>query len=69
MDMNQLAKAILDETTGGAPKSLEPPMKNHAAVELGRLDGKLGGAVRAKKLTAEKRSEIVKKAATARWAK
>lgn len=43
--------------------------KNAAAVELGRLGGKKGGAARAAKLTKERRSEIAKKAAQARWAK
>jgi hypothetical protein len=43
--------------------------KNPAAVALGRLGGKKGGQARAKKLTAEQRREIAKKAAEARWKK
>lgn len=43
--------------------------KNPAAVALGRLGGKKGGKARAKKLTAEQRREIAKKAAEARWRK
>ncbi len=43
--------------------------KNPAAVALGRLGGKKGGVARAKKLTAEQRREIAKKAAEARWKK
>lgn len=39
--------------------------KNPAAVAL----GKRGGKARLKKLTAEKRSEVARKAAAARWAK
>jgi hypothetical protein len=39
--------------------------KNTAAVELGRL----GGKARAKKITKERRSEIARDAATARWKK
>jgi hypothetical protein len=46
-----------------------PPAKNPAAVALGKLGGAKGGAARAKKLTAEKRREIAKKGAAARWAK
>jgi hypothetical protein len=42
---------------------------DQAAVELGRLGGLKGGKARADKLTPEKRSEIAKKAAKARWAK
>jgi len=43
--------------------------KNPAAVALGKLGGKKGGVARAKKLTAEQRSEIARLAATARWSK
>ncbi len=46
-----------------------PPAKNPHAVALGKLGGAKGGAARAKKLTAEQRREIGKKAAAARWAK
>lgn len=41
--------------------------KNVHAVALGRLGGKRGGAARARKLTPERRKEIAKKAAEARW--
>jgi hypothetical protein len=43
--------------------------KNPAAVELGRLGGRKGGKARAEKLSPERRKEIAKKAAEARWAK
>ena len=65
--MNQLAKRIVDEATGEEPITPPPPQKNQAAVELGRLGGKKGGKARAESLTPEQRSEIAKKAATARW--
>ena len=68
-DVNQLAKAIVDEATSEA--AAEPQTtddgKNPAAVALGRLGGKKGGKARAEKLTAEQRSEIAKKGAAARW--
>ena len=67
LDLNQLAKHILDEATGEAPKTKPPPLKNAAAVALGKLGGMKGGAARAAKLTPEQRSEIAKKAATTRW--
>lgn len=67
LDMNQLAKRILDEATGDEPKTPAPAPKNEAAVALGKLGGKKGGAARAAKLTAEQRSEIAKKAAAKRW--
>lgn len=41
--------------------------KNPAAVALGRLDGLKGGKARAERLTLERRVEIAKKAAMARW--
>lgn len=69
LDLNQLAKSIVDQATDEEAKKSEEPEKNRAAVELGRLGGIKGGAARAKKLTAEERSEIAKKAAKARWGK
>ena len=67
-DVNQLAKSILDESVGNAPKTM-PPEKNPAAVELGRRGGLVGGKARAAKLSAEQRSEIAQRAAAARWGK
>ena len=67
LDLNQLAKRMLDEATGDAPKTKPPAQKNAAAVELGALGGRKGGAARAAKLTAEQRAEIAKKAAAGRW--
>ncbi len=43
--------------------------KNPAAVALGKLGGSKGGKIRAKKLSPERRSEIARKAAFARWGK
>jgi hypothetical protein len=43
------------------------PLKNKAAVALGKLGGRKGGLTRAKNLTAAQRSAIAKKAAKARW--
>ena len=68
LDLNQLAKRIVDEATGDAPQ-VPLSTKNAAAVELGRLGGKKGGAARAQKLTPEQRSEIARLAATTRWKK
>lgn len=70
LDVNQLAKRILDEATGVEPKTEAPiaqPPKNRAAVALGKKGGKKGGAARAAKLTPEQRAEIARKAAQARW--
>jgi len=67
LDLSQLAKRIVDEATGETPKTELPPMKNEAAIALGKLGGKKGGAARAAALTPEQRSEIAKKAAATRW--
>lgn len=69
-DANQLAKSIVDIATGEAPPQPDPDEgKNPAAVALGRLGGLKGGKARAKKLSAEKRAAIARKAAAARWKK
>jgi len=68
MDLNQLAKRIVDEATGEIqPEEIDE--KKKAAIESGRLGGLKGGKARAEKLTPEKRSEIAKKAAQIRWNK
>ena len=67
---NQLAKLIADIATGQVAEEAKPADgKDPAAVALGRKGGLKGGSARAKKLTAEERSEIAKKAAKTRWAK
>jgi hypothetical protein len=67
-DPNELAKYILDVTTGEAEK-IEPPKKNPAAVALAALGASKGGKARAKSLSSRKRKAIATKAAKARWAK
>ena len=67
LDLNQLAKRILDEAVGDEPIETTPAEKNQAAVEKGRLGGLKGGKARAEKLTDEQRIEIAKKAITTRW--
>lgn len=66
MDINKLAKAIVDQAT---VETTAKPEKNKAAQELERLGGLKGGTARANKLTPEQRSEIAKKAAAKRWSK
>lgn len=68
-DTNQLAKLIADIATGEVTETKTDDGKDPAAVALGRKGGLKGGDARAKKLTADQRSEIAKKAAKARWAK
>lgn len=69
-DTNQLAKMIADMATGDVPPDIQvDDGKNPSAVALGRLGGLRGGKARADSLTKEKRAEIAKKAAAARWKK
>jgi hypothetical protein len=69
-DLNQLAKFIVDVSTGEAElPECQPDDKNPAAVELGKRGGQKGGKARADKLTAEQRREIARQAAQARWKK
>jgi hypothetical protein len=65
-DINQLAKMIVDMSTGDAQPDLEP-VKNPAAVALGKLGGAKGGPARAAALTPAKRKAIAKKAAAKQW--
>ena len=70
-DPNQLAKFIVDAATGEGNASFiaEPKIKDAAAVSLGKRGGAKGGPARAALLSAERRSEIAKSAAAARWKK
>lgn len=65
-DTNQLAKHIVDLSTGEAQEAGDDG-KNPAAVALGRLGGLKGGKARAKKLSKKRRQEIARIAAQARW--
>lgn len=68
-DPNQLAKLIADIATGEVTEAKPDDGKDPAAVALGRKGGLKGGTARAKKLTAEERSVIAKKAAESRWSR
>lgn len=68
-DPNQLAKMIVDMTLGEDDPEPVERVKDAASVELGRLGGLIGGKARAAKLSPERRSEIARKAAEARWSK
>jgi len=67
-DINQLAKSILDIATGET-KDKNIIKKAPEKSVKGRSGGLKGGSARANKLTAKQRSEIAKKAASARWNK
>lgn len=61
-----LAKLIGDIATGQVVDEVNDG-KNAAAVGLARLGGLKGGKARANALTSERRAEIARQAAAARW--
>ena len=63
LDLNQLAKRIVDEATGVEPITQSPGKSLEDISSIRRK----GGKARAEKLTPEQRSEIAKKAAAKRW--
>lgn len=68
IDTNQLARYILEVTTGETEK-IEPPVRNPHAQALGALGASKGGKARAEKLSSKKRKAIAQKAAKVRWHK
>ncbi len=65
-DPNQLAKLIVDITTGDVPND-SPKGSVDEETEWRRKGGRKGAKARAKKLTPARRRAIAKKAAAARW--
>ena len=69
-DPNQLAAEIVrrstEEPATEPAKAVPSPISQYLA-KIGRQGGLKGGKARAEKLSAKKRSEIAKKAATSRW--
>ena len=63
-DPNQLAKLVVDLATGKESKPQETGLTKRAAA-----GGRKGGKARADSLTPERRSEIARTAAAARWRK
>ena len=75
-ETDKITKALIDLVTGNpiaddySPVTKgKDPVKNPAAVILGRLGGRKGGPARAAKLSSKRKREIARKAARARWAK
>jgi hypothetical protein len=70
LDFNELAKSIMDKATmEEVLTNAAKEGKNPAAVLLGRMGGLKGGNARAISLSAERKTEIAKKAARTRWQK
>lgn len=71
-DTNQLAKLVVELATGqreDRKATLQEEGKAAFAAELGRIGGRKGGNARAKALSPERRKEIARQAAAARWKK
>jgi hypothetical protein len=64
-DVSDAAVTVSDVAVRVEENQSGPEKAANAAAELGRL----GGAARARKLTAEQRTEIARKAAAGRWSK
>lgn len=67
-DTIERAKLIGDIATGQVKDEIDDGKKDDAVVEFTRRAGRKGGHARAKKLSAEERSAIARKAALQRWA-
>lgn len=70
-DPNRRAKATVDAIDAILDSWPEPVEreKDPERVARGKLGGSKGGTIRAAKLSREKRTEIARRAAEARWAK
>ncbi len=77
-DPNQLAKWIVERSTGEAPEQAASPTPTTDAAtvnlseymaSIGRKGGQIGGKRRLKTMTAAQRHKIAAKAARARWKK
>ncbi len=66
-DPNVLAKLIVDMSTGEVPNDSPSPGHETPEIAARRKWAKKGGKARAKKLSEQKRRQIAKKAAQARW--
>ena len=68
-DINETAFAVVQQATGHNQPVVQTsqPVKNPAAVALGRLGGLKGGKARAARLSAKRRTEIASRAAKSRW--
>jgi hypothetical protein len=72
-DFATIARNVVEKAIGehldGTPLKVTVAHKDSAAVSRGRLGGLKGGRARARKLTSQKRKQIAKIAAKARWSK
>ena len=69
LDINQLAKRIVDEAISNKLTTPSHFQKNKIDKDKRRLYGSKGGIIRANKLAPEQRKAIAKLAASTRWHK
>jgi hypothetical protein len=73
-DPNQLAKWIVDRSTGQIPEEPAKPAHEPGSISeymaaIGRKGGQIGGKRRLKTMTRAERQRVAAKAAKTRWAK
>ena len=66
-DQNQLAAEVVRLSTEGTLPNSPPAAVTAYLAQIGRVGGLKGGKARARKLSNERKSEIARKAAQARW--
>lgn len=70
-DFATVARRVVEQAIGekldGSPLDDPNAGKSAAAISRGKKGGRSGGAARAERLTPERRKDIAKKAAAARW--
>ena len=66
-DPNQLAAEVVRLSTEESTPKIPSPQVTAYLAQIGRAGGLKGGKARAKKLSDERKREIAKKAAQARW--
>ncbi len=66
-DPNQLAAEVVRLSTEETPQKPSASIVSAYLAQIGRAGGLKGGRARADKLSSERKTEIAKKAARARW--
>jgi hypothetical protein len=67
MDVNRIAARVVKQATDETPQATDDIPTEKPAQINGRIGGQKGGPARAGKLSPERRSEIARAAARARW--
>ncbi len=69
-DVNELARALVDESTAAGDRELPTKAQVSALMaQLGRKGGKIGGKRRLETMSKEERTQVARRAARMRWNK